>query len=102
METELAALVNIIEEHAIEPLTQKELYEAISAAGVTVAEGENWRMRLHRMRVQGLVPRRRKTNEVEIVWTQDDNIDWAAMDARSRNIVRKMAKDVASKLPPID
>ncbi len=52
----LAGLVDAILEHQKEPLTQMDLYEALSAAGAQLPEDpEAFRLWLHRARKQGLV-----------------------------------------------
>jgi hypothetical protein len=53
---ELLNLVKKIHKHQKEALTPKELREAVAAAGITVPEGEAWRIWLWRARRAGRIP----------------------------------------------
>lgn len=60
---ELAALIDAILEHQKEPLTQIELYEAVTASGAEVPpDPEAFRLWLHRARKKGLVKNYRSTH----------------------------------------
>jgi hypothetical protein len=57
---ELIQLVKKIQEHEKETLTPDDLKEALAAAGVSVPEGEAWRIWLWRARKSGLIPGTRR------------------------------------------
>ena len=52
---ELIALVKMIQEHQTEKMSSEEIREALAAAGVSVPEGEAWRIWLWRARKDGLI-----------------------------------------------
>jgi hypothetical protein len=54
---ELIGLVKMIQEHQTEKLSPGEIREALAAAGVSVPEGDTWRIRLWRTRKAGLIAR---------------------------------------------
>lgn len=53
--TELIALINLIYAHQTHQLTPQELGQALAHAGLAVAEGETWRIWLHRAKKRGLI-----------------------------------------------
>lgn len=53
---ELISLVKIILEHQTEKMSPREIREALATAGVSVPEGETWRLWLWRARKNGLIP----------------------------------------------
>jgi hypothetical protein len=55
---ELVGLVKMIEEHQTEKLSAEDLRQTVMAAGVTVPEGETWRIWLWRAGKDGLIARR--------------------------------------------
>jgi hypothetical protein len=52
---ELIGLVKMIQEHQTEKMSPGEMREALAAAGVSVPEGETWRIWLWRARKDGLI-----------------------------------------------
>jgi len=54
---ELIGLVKMIEAHQTEKMSSGEIREAVVAAGVSIPEGETWRLWLWRARKAGLLPR---------------------------------------------
>lgn len=53
---ELISLVKMILEHQTEKMSPREIREALATAGVSVPEGETWRLWLWRARKSGLIP----------------------------------------------
>ena len=54
---ELVFIVSLIEQHQKQPLTARELRDAITHAGIAVPDLESWRMWIHRARKSGLIPK---------------------------------------------
>jgi hypothetical protein len=54
---ELIGLVKMIQEHQTEKMSPGKIREALAAAGVSVPEGDTWKIRLWRARKAGLIAR---------------------------------------------
>jgi hypothetical protein len=90
---ELIAIVNVIKNHQIVRLTAQELREAVMLAGISVPDGETWRMWLHRAKKRGLVsdptvPTKILT-EVEIPINPDGSLDLNSLDPETRRLALK-------------
>jgi hypothetical protein len=55
VDTDLMQLVNFLQAHQKEPLTAEDLRGALAYAGITVPEGDTWRVRLWRAKKKGLI-----------------------------------------------
>ena len=51
-DSELIRILSIIEKYKIQPMSSSEVREAVLYAGLSVPEGETWRVKLHRARIR--------------------------------------------------
>jgi hypothetical protein len=100
--TELIAMVNLINSHQIWRLTPQELRLALAHGGLRVPEGETWRVWLHRAKKRGLIPEvpvlKHLPDEVEVPVKPDGSLDLESLDPATKRLLRRAVRQV--KIPP--
>ncbi len=86
---ELVGLVNVIQWCSSAPLTPKEMHEAVSHAGISVPDGDAWKVWLHRARKRKLVDPPKAHKEIEIALNEDGSVDLSSLNPESMRALQR-------------